>query len=164
MNGTRPHAGIEVDPAMVGWKNKARQVALNRVARVMSGELEKVGTPVKRVIVDARGRACTDGETVWIPMQMTDDEVLNLAMQEAILAHEAAGHLRYTDFKAWKKVCDGIKAGDEDRMLHDFVNILEDARVNYLLSQDFPGSGKRLDAKKNPRATLATSRPEFWCL
>ena len=146
MNGTRPHAGIEVDPAMQGWKNKARQVALNRVARVMSGELEKIGTPVKRVIVDARGRACTDGETVWIPMQMTDDEVLNLAMQEAILAHEAAGHLRYTDFKAWKKVCDGIKAGDEDRMLHDFVNILEDARVNYLLSQDFPGSGKRLDA------------------
>lgn len=131
---------------MQGWANKARSIALNRVARVLSGELESVGTPVKRVIVDARGRACTDGENVWVPMQMTEDPVMNRMMQEAILAHEAAGHLRYTRFQDWFNITKAIKAGTEDRLLHDFVNILEDARVNHLLSQDFPGSGKRLDA------------------
>ena len=100
-------------------RTMARTVALNRVARVLSGELEGVGTPVKRVILDPAGRACTDGETVWIPAHMNDNEAINRMMQEAVLAHEAAGHLRYTDFGAWKVVGDRIKAGTEDRLLHD---------------------------------------------
>jgi len=125
---------------------QARVRTLTRVARVLSGELEKVGTPVKQVILCPQGRACTDGQRVWIPETMSEDPRQNLMMQEAILAHEAAGHLRYTDFGAWKRVGDKIKAGEEDRLLHDFVNILEDARVNHLLAQDFAGSGKRLDA------------------
>lgn len=125
---------------------QARVRTLTRVARVLSGELEKVGTPVKKVILCPQGRAATDGRVVWIPETMSEDPRQNLMMQEAILAHEAAGHLRYTDFSAWKRVGDKIKAGEEDRLLHDFVNILEDARVNHLLAQDFAGSGKRLDA------------------
>jgi cobalamin biosynthesis protein CobT len=126
--------------------NQARTRTLNRVSRVFSGELKGVGTRVEKVVVCPQGRACTDGKTVWIPESMNDDPRLNLMMQEAVLAHEAAGHLRYTDFGAWKRIGDKIKAGEEDRLLHDFVNILEDARVNHLLSQDFAGSGKRLDA------------------
>ena len=137
----------------------ARTVALNRVARVLSGELEGVGTPVKRVILDPAGRACTDGETVWIPAHMNDNEAINRMMQEAVLAHEAAGHLRYTDFGAWKVVGDRIKAGTEDRLLHDIVNILEDARVNHLLAQDFAGSGKRLDATQ---AMFMEKHKEQW--
>ena len=124
----------------------ARTRTLNRVARVLSGELENVGTPVKKVVLCPHGRAATDGSTVWVPAHMNDDARINLMMQEAVLAHEAAGHLRYTDFGAWKRIGDKIKAGEEDRLLHDFVNILEDARVNHLLAQDFAGSGKRLDA------------------
>ena len=127
----------------------ARTRTLTRVSRVLSGELENVGTPVKRVILCNKGRACTDGESVWVPAIMNDDARLNLMMQEAVLAHEAAGHLRYTDFAAWKRIGDKIKAGEEDRLLHDFTNILEDARVNHLLSQDFAGSGKRLNATQD---------------
>lgn len=137
----------------------ARTVALNRVARVLSGELENVGTPVKRVIIDPRGRAATDGETVWIPELMNDNEAINRMMQEAVLAHECAGHLRYTDFGAWKIIGDKIKAGTEDRLLHDLVNILEDARVNHLLAQDFAGSGKRLDATQ---AMFMEKHKEQW--
>lgn len=137
----------------------ARTVALNRVARVLSGELENVGTPVKRVIVCPQNRACTDGETVWIPETMNENQAINRMMQEAVLAHEAAGHLRYTDFGAWKVIGDKIKAGTEDRLLHDIVNILEDARVNHLLAQDFAGSGKRLDATQ---AMFMDKHKEQW--
>ena len=140
-------------------RTMARTVALNRVARVLSGELENVGTPVKRVIIDPRGRAATDGETVWIPEHMNDNEAINRMMQEAVLAHEAAGHLRYTDFGSWKVIGDKIKAGTEDRLLHDIVNILEDARVNHLLAQDFAGSGKRLDATQ---AMFMDKHKEQW--
>ena len=139
-----PNAGIEVKNPERKFITKSRVRTLNRVATVMSGELVNVGTPVKKVIVDPRGRACTDGESVWIPLKVHDDERVNRMAQEAILAHEVAGHLRYTDFGAWKKIGDQIRLGHEDRMLHDFTNILEDARVNHLLSQDFAGSGKRL--------------------
>lgn len=141
---TTPNAGIALSEVPRAYRQKARVRTLNKIATVLSGELENVGTPVKKVIVDPRGRACTDGETVWIPMKVHDDEVVNRIAQEAILAHEAAGHLRYTDFQAWKKIGDQIRRGHEDRLLHDFTNILEDARVNHLLSQDFAGSGKRL--------------------
>lgn len=139
-----PNAGIAVKTPQRKYLLKARSRTLNRVATVMSGELKNVGTPVKRVIIDPRGKAATDGETVWIPMKVHEDERINRMAQEAILAHEVAGHLRYTDFGAWKKIGDEIKRGHTDRMLHDFTNILEDARVNHLLTQDFAGSGKRL--------------------
>ena len=126
---------------------RARQVRFNRLARIMSGQLEGQGTTVDRVIIDPHGKACTNGKVVFVPRDIHDDEAKNALMQEAILAHEVAGHHRYTDFTAWhEKVVNEIKAGRQDRLLHDFVNILEDARVNHLLAQDFGGSGKRLDA------------------
>ena len=129
-------------------RDKARCARLTRFARIMGGK-DSNGRPIaQRVILNDEGRACTDGKTVWLPRTMHDDEVMNLAMQEGILAHEAAGHLRYTDFGAWERMCKNIKGGDEtggDPLLHHIVNIMEDARVNYLLGQDFAGSGKRLD-------------------
>lgn len=130
-------------------RDKARAARLTRFARIMGGRSES-GKPIAgQVILNDEGRACTDGKTVWIPRTMHDDEVMNLAMQEAILAHEAAGHLKYTDFAAWERMVAKLKGGDADGgdpLLHHIVNIMEDARVNHLLSQDFAGSGKRLDA------------------
>ena len=129
-------------------RDKARAARLTRFARIMGGKTDE-GVPIaQQVILNDEGKACTDGKKVWIPRTMHDDEVMNLAMQEAILAHEAAGHLRYTDFGAWERMCKGIREGDatgQDPLLHHIVNIMEDARVNHLLSQDFAGSGKRLD-------------------
>ena len=68
----------------------------------------------------------------------------NLIAQEGILAHEAAGHLRYTDFAPWHRLAGTVKSGKDDHLIHHFVNIIEDARINHLLAQDFPGSGKKL--------------------
>ena len=112
----------------------------------MSGELVGNGQAVQRIILNDEERACTDGKTVWIPRTMHDDDRINEIMQEGILAHEVAGHMRYTDFGVWnRQVVEAIKSGEADPMLHQFVNLLEDARINHLLSQDYKGSGKRLD-------------------
>tara|TARA_A200000159_G_scaffold164832_1_gene196631 strand:- start:99 stop:2339 length:2241 start_codon:yes stop_codon:yes gene_type:complete len=121
---------------------------MTKLGRVLSGEYEGKGRAIKKIEIGASSPCATDGETVWLTYpinpQVTDPR-LNLIMTEAVLAHEAAGHLRYTNFNAWKRVTDAIKRGAEDRLMHDFTNIIEDARVNYLLGQDFGGSKKRLD-------------------
>lgn len=121
---------------------------MTKLGRVLSGEYEGKGRSIKRIEIGASAPCATDGETVWLTYPINpqvNDPRLNLIMTEAVLAHEAAGHLRYTNFNAWKRVTDAIKRGAEDRLMHDFTNIIEDARVNYLLGQDFGGSKKRLD-------------------
>lgn len=128
------------------WLNRSKTRRFFRLARIMSGELTGFGASVEQIKIDPHGRACTNGKTVWLPESMNDDERINTIMQEAVLAHEVAGHHRYTDFSVWEKqVVDKIESGDADPLLHHFVNMLEDARINHLLSQDFAGSGKRLD-------------------
>jgi len=126
---------------------RAYQHHLGNLAKVLSGQYEGKGRAVKRLTVGPSEPCATDGETVFLsyPIMEGINDNMNLILSEAILAHEAAGHLRYTNFNAWKSMTDGIKRGDEDRLLHDFVNIFEDARVNYLLGKDFAGSKKRLD-------------------
>lgn len=130
-------------------RDKARAARLTRFARIMGGKTED-GKPIAgKVILNDAGKACTDGRTVWIPRTMHDDEAINLAMQEGVLAHEAAGHLQFTNFDEWNRMCARLKGGDAeggDPLLHHIVNIMEDARVNHLLAKDYPGSGKRLDA------------------
>lgn len=121
---------------------------MSNLARILSGELEGKGRAVKRLEITPESPCATDGETVFLSYPIfpsVTDARMNIICTEAVLAHEAAGHLRYTNFNAWKRVTDGIKKGFEDKLLHDFVNIFEDARVNYLLGQDFGGSKKRLD-------------------
>lgn len=126
--------------------DRALQRRFLHIARIMSGELTGFGSKVRKVVIDPHGKACTDGRVVYIPQSMTENETHNIIMQEAVLAHEVAGHHRYTDFCAWnEQVIQKIKQGKEDPLLHDFTNILEDARINHLLGQDFPGSGRRLD-------------------
>jgi len=121
---------------------------MTKLGRVLSGEYEGKGRSIKKIEIGPSAPCATDGETVWLTYPINpqvNDPRLNLIMTEAVLAHEAAGHLRYTNFNAWKRVTDSIKRGSEDGLMHDFTNIIEDARVNYLLGQDFGGSKKRLD-------------------
>ena len=127
-----------------------RRVAihLSRIGKVLSGELDGKGRSIQKLDINNGNPCTTDGNTVWLSYPILPDvksAAENLVISEAILAHEAAGHLRYTNFNAWKRIADNIKRGDDDRLLHDFVNIVEDARVNWLLGQDFAGSKKRLD-------------------
>ena len=125
---------------------------MSNLARILSGELEGKGRAVKRLEITPHSPCATDGETVFLTYPIfpsVTDARMNIICTEAVLAHEAAGHLRYTNFNAWKKVTDGIKKGVEDKLLHDFVNIFEDARVNYLLGQDFGGSKSDLTLLRN---------------
>lgn len=124
---------------------------LGNLARILSGEMEGKGRAVKRLQVGPSEPCATDGDTVYLtyPILAGVSDNMNLILTEAVLAHECAGHLAYTNFNAWKVVADAIKRGDEDKLLHDFTNIFEDARVNYLLGKDFAGSKKRLDMAQN---------------
>lgn len=144
MTSAKPNANDWADESA----RRRVQVHLSRVGKVLSGENEGKGRAIKKISVQAGNPCATDGSTVWLSYPILPSVTSareNLIITEAILAHEAAGHLRYTNFNAWKRVGDMIKKGDEDRLLHDFTNIVEDARVNYLLGQDFAGSKKRLD-------------------
>ncbi len=125
--------------------NRAKSRRFMHLARVMSGEIRGFGAKVERIHIDPSGRACTDGKTIWIPETMNDDARVNNVMQEAILAHECAHH-RYTDFQSWNnKVVQPIKKQSEDPMLHQMTNMIEDARINHLFSQDYAGAGRMLD-------------------
>ncbi len=121
------------------WVQRATEARLTRLTRTLSGRYDIT------VRINNEGMAATDGNTVWLPRNINPDPAANLICQEAIAAHEGAGHLRYTCFKTWKEVSDQIQRGEEEKTLHHMTNILEDARVNHLLSQDYRGSGQALD-------------------
>ena len=124
---------------------RAKARRFMRLATVMSGENKGFGAKVERVILDPSGKACTDGKTIWLPLEMNENPKINNIMQEAVLAHECAHH-RYTDFTVWdQKVVQQIKKGLADRMLHQMTNMIEDARINHLFSQDYAGAGRMLD-------------------
>lgn len=146
MSMTNPMTSITGKANDEQFRARARQRRLAQVARILSGEYGAGGAEATKVILDPYGRACTDGSTVYVPLvAVPNDEAMNLIAQEAILAHEAAGHLRYTDFAAWHSLIQQVNSfGKEDRLMPDMVNILEDTRINHLLSQDFAGSGKRV--------------------
>jgi len=129
------HAPIVMRTAKQTWVQRTHEARLSRLTRTLGGRYDVT------VKLNDKNMACTDGNTVWLPRQLDENPAANLVMQEAIAAHEAAGHLRYTDFKAWIKMSEGIQNGTVDNTLHHFVNIIEDARINWLLSQDYKGSG-----------------------
>ena len=136
---------FETRTAGDGAKERATARAYLHTSRIFSGELEGFGSKVKKVILCDDGRACTDGETIWIPSKIDDDPVVNHIARQAVLAHENAHH-KFTDFVAWNdKVVQPSKKGACDPLLHQFVNLFEDARINALFRQDFPGAGRMFD-------------------
>ncbi len=125
-------------------RNAVKAARFHRVSKIMSGELTGFGSKVERIVIDPAGKACTNGKIIWIPETMHDNPSYNQIMQEAILAHENAHH-RYTDFIAWQRKCvKPTQKGTCDPLLHKFVNMLEDARINHLFGQDWKGSRKRM--------------------
>ena len=147
------------------WDDRVRlrtQAHMAKLATVLSGQMEGKGRTVKKVFVQKGAGCSTDGENIHLDFPITGfvtTGVENMIVTEAILAHEAAGHLRYTNFNAWKRMIDAIKRGVEDKLMQDFVNIVEDARVNYLLGKDFAGSKKRLDYTQ--RKMMQTTRTQL---
>lgn len=78
--------------------------------------------------------AYTNGKTITIPrMDITDPLKGRLAY--GYLAHESA-HVKYTDFAYLKKF---LKGSDEIFLKKELLNILEDHRIETLISKDFIG-------------------------
>lgn len=71
--------------------------------------------------------ASTDGNEIRIPFP---DAKTDFQMLTALLMHEAS-HCRYTDFKADYQ---------SNKLVHSFVNAIEDARIEALLGQVYAGS------------------------
>lgn len=71
--------------------------------------------------------ASTDGNEIRIPFP---DAKTDFQMLTALLMHEAS-HCRYTDFKA---------DFQSNKLVHSFVNAIEDARIEALIGQVYAGS------------------------
>jgi len=117
---------------------RAAQRTMSRLTRILAGDFS--------VRVEFRmGVPHTDGKVVVLNPAYDADPVRNRIAAEAVAAHEAAGHIRYTDFTAWLTMIDDVISGVEDPIMRDMVNLVEDARVNALLRKQFPGSGEMMD-------------------
>jgi len=81
------------------------------------------------------GVSATDGETVYLPHWDITDPAKRLALY-GVIAHEAGGHVRMTDFihlKNRSKTC------NPHPEWMTFLNILEDIRIEANLSRIYPG-------------------------
>ena len=109
-------------------KNKHIITALPLIASVLG---RKYGVQV----VIGGNSAHTDGKTIFLPSLPADgdDDLLNLA--RSFIDHESA-HVRETDFSVGRKATP---------LEHYICNILEDWRVEKILSSIFPGCGHNLN-------------------
>lgn len=83
----------------------------------------------------------TDGQRVFIPARIAGDE-LDAEIMRGGIAHEAAGHIRHTNFKAVAEWIDG--KGENAGLAKALENIIEDARIEKAAIRDFPGCRKML--------------------
>ena len=78
------------------------------------------------------GRACTDGQTIYLPALPADDEKAAVLVR-GYIDHEAA-HVRFTE--------GGLEGSPLERSLQ---NILEDIRIERRMGKRFPGCVSNLD-------------------
>ncbi len=82
-------------------------------------------------------QAFTDGKSITIPHLDLNDPV-SMEMAYGYVAHECA-HIRFSDW-------DCLRTMDhEDFILHDIFNALEDCRIEYLQTCDWPGLATTFD-------------------
>ena len=92
--------------------------------------LKKLGVIFSSLTVTVKvGAYCasTDGNEIRIPIP---DAKTDFQMLTSLLMHEAS-HCRYTDFKA---------DFQSNKLVHSFVNAIEDARIEALIGQVYAGS------------------------
>lgn len=77
------------------------------------------------------GLAYTDGTKITIPRFNTSDEH-SCRLACAYLAHES-GHIAYSDFNLLKQI------SKEERLLYTLLNIVEDSRIERLMSKKWVG-------------------------
>ena len=98
--------------------------------------------------------AATDGKTVYFPVRIIEKLENHLSSQNdlrdvflGLLAHEAAGHIRLTDFTV------NPKSG----LVRSILNLLEDIRIEMRVPLIFPGARRLLEAVVRHMAD-----PLFW--
>jgi len=93
------------------------------------------------------GCACTNGKTIFLPMRGASPHIDEMGSVEklvslhALAIHEAA-HLRYSSFEVLEEV-KRWPAGEAELGMH-ILNILEDSRVELLVSNSHPGTADYL--------------------
>ncbi|MFC1337419.1 MAG: VWA domain-containing protein [gamma proteobacterium symbiont of Clathrolucina costata] len=96
---------------------------------------EKFGV---KVVIGGSG-AGTDGNTILVPN--VPESYPNKDVIWGYLTHEAA-HVRHTDFGVWNSVAEKGAGALRTALL----NVLEDARIEHAIMQQFPGVRSDLDA------------------
>jgi hypothetical protein len=114
--------------------NELKRQRFQTLARSLSG---------KDSLIVTLGKACShvvSGEMIFL--NNFNQEIVPgipaskgecLIVQKATCAHESA-HIRYTDLAAWET------AVQRGQILSQIVNILEDARIESIISEVFPGA------------------------
>ncbi len=115
----------------------------------------------------------TDGKTVYLPHWNFDDAELRVALF-GLVAHEAGGHIRMTDFDALRRFCDEHRQKPDFFLLKSFENLLEDIRIEANILRSYRGSDVYLNAAVNYmlcREPMAVEKCEtywelvfHWCL
>ena len=91
------------------------------------------------------GHPSTDGETILLPHWNFDDPALRTALF-GLIAHEAGGHVRQTDFDLLGRAVTLRKTNPDFTVWKSCENILEDIRIEANLLRQYPGAVTYLTA------------------
>jgi len=94
------------------------------------------------------GHPATDGSQIVLPHWNLDDPLLRTALY-GLIAHEAGGHIRQTDFGILAKEIGIRKSKPLFTEWKSLANILEDIRIEANLLRLYPGAATYLNAAVN---------------
>ena len=87
----------------------------------------------------------TNGKTIYLPHWNFDEPKLIPALY-GLIAHEAGGHVRMTDFKLLQSVSAARHKEPDFALFKSFENLLEDIRIEVNLLRLYPGARLYLNA------------------
>ncbi len=87
----------------------------------------------------------TNGKTIYLPHWNFDEPKLIPALY-GLIAHEAGGHVRMTDFKLLQSVTVARHKEPDFALFKSFENLLEDIRIEVNLLRLYPGARLYLNA------------------
>jgi len=91
------------------------------------------------------GHPCTNGTTITLPHWDLTDPRLRTALY-GLIAHEAGGHVRQTDFQALGAKITAMRRSPLMVEWKSIANILEDIRIEANLLRSYPGAAAYLNA------------------
>ena len=74
-----------------------------------------------RIVLSQSEGACTDGKSIWLPVQIVAQDYYNRAKINALLLHERGHNLYTPDYNSL-----------QEREQHELANVVEDIKVDFL--------------------------------